>query len=214
MVDHGHSHGGHSHGGHSHGHSHSHGEEEATKPKIKHVHSHAHASPPTDRTPLLASSTSSQSAIVPAAQSKDSLKETNIPVASSSSSTTADDEEAERNDLLEEELFVHPEEFRGNIVKAAQDAGYGSTGKGHAHGRSKSISSVGGKRISLSGPSGHAGHNHDHEEGEHHSHEGHDHGDEEAAVGGHGHDGEMNMRGVFLHVLGDAVSSSFPPRRL
>jgi len=64
---------------------------------------------------------------------------------------------------------------------------------------------------------GHEGHEHDHhhddgddhDEAEH-EHEGHDHDhdhgeeDDEHALGGHSH-ANMNMQGVFLHVLGDAV---------
>ena len=55
------------------------------------------------------------------------------------------------------------------------------------------------------------GHSHEHaheDEDEHHSdYDGHDHSHEEE--GGHGHShGNMNMQGVFLHVLGDAVSTS------
>ena len=72
-------------------------------------------------------------------------------------------------------------------------------------------------------PTGGHVHSHDHAEGDGHTHE-HDHGEDghahdhsgedgdadhekeyEGGGGGHSH-GNMNMRGVFLHVMGDAVS--------
>ncbi len=79
----------------------------------------------------------------------------------------------------------------------AHDEGHGHEGNGHAHGTNGN---------------GHAGHddhdhNHDHED---HDHSGHAHGDEDkkGGGGGHGHShGSMNMRGVFLHVLGDALGN-------
>jgi zinc transporter 1 len=53
-------------------------------------------------------------------------------------------------------------------------------------------------------------HAHDHDDAERgHSHDdGHDHAKENGAGGGHGHGhGHMNMHGVFLHVLGDALGN-------
>ena len=45
---------------------------------------------------------------------------------------------------------------------------------------------------------------HSHGTDDKHDHSGHSHGES----GGHGHDhGSMNMRGVFLHVLGDALGN-------
>ena len=104
---------------------------------------------------------------------------------------------------IEDELFVHPGEFRENIVKQAHDAGYGaiasgSSKKGHAHSGSHDHSHDHSARAK--------GHGHGHDDSDHTAVE-HEHSHEESAGGhGGGEDGSMNMRGVFLHVLGDAVS--------
>jgi zinc transporter 1 len=176
-----HDHGGHSHGGG--GHSHGGKSHASTKPR-SHSHSHSHTEP-SDRTPLLSGSSSSNAP-----------GRINSP--SGESSTVIDEEEEDEDseietvDAIEEELFVHPGELRANVLKKAHDAGYGATTTtqpNHKRGQS-SLSSVGGENGAA------AGDYHDH------SHEGHgDHGAGEAAS-----DGNMNMRGVFLHVLGDAVS--------
>ena len=79
---------------------------------------------------------------------------------------------------------MHPGELRGNIVRAAHDAGYGATASAPRKG---------------SVDAGHGGHGHDG-----HAHGSHD--DEEPAAEHSAHEGSMNMKGVFLHVLGDAVS--------
>lgn len=180
---------GHSHGGHSHGHSHSHGGDlEAAKPKVKHVHSHGSAS---DRTPLLTPKTSSTH-----------TDSTIVPVASSSASATSED--SSETERAEEELFVHPGEFRANVVKAAHDAGYGAT---VGHKRTMSTSSKRSLPVHDHSAHGHSHsheHPHAHDETEEHDH---DHDEEEGGHGGHSHEGSMNMRGVFLHVLGDALGN-------
>lgn len=142
-----------------------------------------------------------------------------------------DDDEAEALD----ELLVHPARTREAIVRQAYDAGFGTPRTeggfgGHRrtpsfqsgigkHGRSRTGSaSFKNRERSASRGSGHDGHDHDHthedghdhDEEEHHDHEVHDHDhdhddeDDEHALGGHSH-ANMNMQGVFLHVLGDAV---------
>ncbi|GAA5868868.1 hypothetical protein JCM16303_000288 [Sporobolomyces ruberrimus] len=176
-----HDHGGHSHGGG--GHSHGGGaSKSAPKPK-SHSHSHSH-SEPSDRTPLLNGNGSNP---------------TNRTPPSGSSSTVVEEEEddessdlAEADDAIEEELLIHPGELRANVLKKAHDAGYGATSQSnHKRGQS-SLSSV----AENAGAGGATGDSHDH------SHEGHgDHGGEAAS------DGNMNMRGVFLHVLGDALGN-------
>ncbi|GAA5946366.1 hypothetical protein JCM3765_000216 [Sporobolomyces pararoseus] len=178
-----HDHGGHSHGGG--GHSHGGGSKSHASTRARshsHSHSHSHAEQASDRTPLLAGSSTSNAA-------------TRTTSPSGGSSTVVDEEdddedsEMETVDAIEEELFVHPGELRANVLKKAHDAGYGATSQAnHKRGQS-SLSSVG-----ENGAAG--GDAHDH------SHEGHgDHGGETAS------DGNMNMRGVFLHVLGDALGN-------
>lgn len=190
-----HDHGGHSHGGggHSHGgssksHANTSGGHSHSKQAAKsHGHSHGDStSSPTDRTPLLAGGSSSAAGRA---------------TTSGGSSTIVDDDEededvdselGEAQDAIEDELFVHPGELRANVLKKAHDAGYGTTAtttshandsehqrrEQHKRGQS-SLSSVG--------------------DGHDHSHEGH------GGAGEASSDGSMNMRGVFLHVLGDAV---------
>lgn len=94
-----------------------------------------------------------------------------------------EDDEDDSDGIVSEELYVHPGELRGNIVRAAHDAGYGAT-----TGTPKKTG--------------------DHSHGGQDTHDGHAHGqeEEEHAAGHEGQEGSMNMRGVFLHVLGDAVS--------
>ncbi|GAA5936232.1 cation diffusion facilitator family transporter [Sporobolomyces koalae] len=176
-----HDHGGHSHGGG--GHSHGGGAKSHASPTPKsdsHSHSHSH-SEANDRTPLLAGSSSNA--------------RTAATSPSGGSSTLVDDDDdadselAEADDAIEEELFVHPGELRANVLKKAHDAGYGATNAQNAHKRGQS---------SLSSVAEHGGSRDSHD----HSHDGHgDHGAEVSS------EGNMNMRGVFLHVLGDALGN-------
>jgi len=95
----------------------------------------------------------------------------------------------EAEDAIEDELLIHPGELRANVLKKAHDAGYGATNQPTHKKGQNSLASV--------AESGH-GDSHDHD------HAGHgDHGGEAPS------EGNMNMRGVFLHVLGDAVRFSF-----
>ncbi|SCV73515.1 BQ2448_7441 [Microbotryum intermedium] len=177
-----HDHGGHSHGGGGGGHSlgggHSHASHsrdvESARP-----HSHGHQSGgPSDRTPLLAAATSVS-------------RSDSVSVSPSAPSENEEDLDESEDIRAEDELFVHPGELRGNIVKAAHEAGYGataSTGNG-----------------SVARTTGHARwdsqserHGHDHGQGQSH---------DDADVAAAGQDGSMNMRGVFLHVLGDALGN-------
>ncbi|KAM0755611.1 cation efflux protein [Meredithblackwellia eburnea MCA 4105] len=227
--DHGHSHGGHSHG-HSHSHAgHSHGPTSASdleagkgkkvsKRSRSHSHGHSHShSHSSERTPLLAKPATTTTAttntdgvlpVAPAAASNTSTSSsTKVPDSNTSSDIEEEEEEEEDKDreaaAIEEELFVHPGEFRGNIVKQAHDAGYGATPSTSGHGHSHSHSHD------------HGAEGHSHEQGEHHEHGEHgEHAHEGAAAdhgghshGGHSHDGSMNMQGVFLHVLGDALGN-------
>lgn len=164
-ADHGgHSHGGgggHSHGGGGHG-GHGHGDiESSTKPKKQRPTSYAGAAAPTDRTPLLQPNASS----------------------SSPSPSSITDDEDDDVDEPEDELYVHPGELRGNIVKQAHEAGYGA----HSHADAKK-----------------SDHSHGNGDAHGHSHGGDDEDDHEAVQG---KDGAMNDYGVWLHVMGDAVSS-------
>lgn len=111
-----------------------------------------------------------------------------------SRSSSVESTEAQR---AEEELFVHPGEFRANVVRAAHDAGYG-TGRARTMSESTRRSAHGHEESHEGHSQGHDHADHDHEEA------GHNH--EHAESGGAHDHGSMNMEGVFLHVLGDAVS--------
>ncbi|KDE07706.1 hypothetical protein MVLG_01980 [Microbotryum lychnidis-dioicae p1A1 Lamole] len=176
-----HDHGGHSHvgggGGHSHGGGHNHAtltrDVESDRPPPQDHQSGR----PSDRTPLLAPAPSASRS----------------HLASTSPSTLPENEEDldEGEDIrAEDELFVHPGELRGNIVKAAHEAGYGATASTSNGVATKSTAHV--RRDSQS-----EGHGHDHGHGQSH----------DADVATSGQDGSMNMRGVFLHVLGDALGN-------
>ncbi|GEM12520.1 solute carrier family 30 (zinc transporter), member 1 [Rhodotorula toruloides] len=181
-----HDHGGHSHGGGGHGHAH--GASASTSKASHGSHSHANGQAhdePSDRTPLLSR----------AGRAGDSSSPSSRPASpahlSVSSSTAIDDadgsSDADLSDVsAEEELFVHPGELRANVLKKAHDAGYGATTgvSGTASQAARDIESqLGGDEA--------------HEEGGHGGHGDH---------GGHG-EGSMNMKGVFLHVLGDALGN-------
>lgn len=228
--EHGHSHGG---GGHDHGHSHGPKQVKDASAAAEEGHSHAVTSKKSkvngsagshshgassERTPLL-----QHSATAPQASPK--------PVTGTSGTETPFEDEEGGTDAIED-LLVHPARTREAIVRQAYDAGFGSprdtSGLGHRRTlsvpsqqqrqRSSSAGAEGAKSAdSSASASGHV-HTHDHASGDGHLHEhedddehDHDHGDEDGddhhghSHGGHSH-GNMNMRGVFLHVLGDAVS--------
>ncbi|BGP57477.1 Zinc resistance conferring protein [Rhodotorula sphaerocarpa] len=179
-----HDHGGHSHGGGG-GHGHSHGGDGHKHPKPS-VHDDHDAS---DRTPLLQNGSAvkgrkSASSLVPNSASA-SASGASTPGGSDGGNSDGEDFSAE------DELCVYPGELRANVVKRAHDAGYGAVAQAAA--------------ASGGGTAG-RGDEHDIEAGVGADEHGHSHG----GHGGHGHggqDGSMNMRGVFLHVLGDALGN-------
>lgn len=128
-----------------------------------------------------------------------------------------DEETAEQSEEEVDDLYAHPAQTRANIVRAAASghnrrrSNSTNVDMESAQGKPKSYADVLKKSNShgLSeaeqGLGQHEGHSHANGHG--HSH-GDDHEEEsKKAEKGHGHShGNMNMRGVFLHVLGDAVS--------
>jgi len=152
-----------------------------------HGHSHggakAHAEPEAHAHSYTAAPTD-RTPLLAAAGARSTLAASGSP---GGSPKVSDDEGSDEDgDGVDGALLVHPGEFREHIVKVAHDAGYGATANAHA------------------GPSkpnnhGHAHGGHDTEAG------GHDGHDEHAGTGPS--EGSMNMRGVFLHVLGDALGN-------
>lgn len=94
---------------------------------------------------------------------------------------------------------MHPGEFRENIVKAAQEVERGTSF------RARALSTASRHRPDEALLHQHSSGGGSGAEGE--EEEGHDHAEEMPLA--HGKDGAMNMHGVWLHVLGDAVSGFF-----
>ncbi|SJX63131.1 related to COT1-Vacuolar zinc (and possibly other metals) transporter [Sporisorium reilianum f. sp. reilianum] len=208
--DHGHAHGG-GHG-HSHGHaSHSHG---------AHDHSHSHAV--TD-----ASSHAHGNAHQVVSSADDAA----------AAAVAASDDNAKRGRGRQDSvgsILGHPAQTRAFVVQTAHDLGYDGSRHQHSNSITSLKSNTERSRLLTNGSTdygatdgaradleagtsspaarknGHA-HGHDSHAGHDHSHgadahdapgHGHSHG------GGHSHShGSMNMQGVFLHVLGDALGN-------
>ncbi|GAA6008932.1 cation diffusion facilitator family transporter [Rhodotorula paludigena] len=182
-----HDHGGHSHGGGGHGHSHG-----GSSAKKAHGHSHDHDEherehEPAERTPLLQGSGSKGTPARSGSPAGGLSASSSTAVDAASDAGSALDEDESDAVTAEDELFVHPGELRANVLKKAHDAGYGATTG------VSSAAHVSGAARDLEGQLGGGAHD------EHEGHGGH---------GGHGgSEGAMNMEGVFLHVLGDALGN-------
>ncbi len=214
--DHGHAHGGH---GHSHGHGgHSHG---------PHDHAHSHALPGTDAEHSHSHSHNAPQQDPPAIRdSAANAKGTTSNDDAAATSSSAAKRGRGRGDSVGS-ILGHPAQTRAFVVQTAHDLGY-DAGTRHQH--SNSITSLNGgahnerSRLLANGShdygatdgaaadleagtpnapkngrsADHDSHAADHDAPGH----GHSHG------GGHSHgEGSMNMRGVFLHVLGDALGN-------
>ncbi|CED82790.1 Zn2 transporter ZNT1 and related Cd2 /Zn2 transporters (cation diffusion facilitator superfamily) [Phaffia rhodozyma] len=99
-----------------------------------------------------------------------------------------------------ESLYRHPAQSRAAVVAAAEHMGYGATAPikhhDHSHGPDE--------REPLLAQNDHTDHAHSHSD----STSGNaDEQDKSSKSHGHGHGGSMNMEGVFLHVLGDALGN-------
>lgn len=194
--DHGHSHGGHSHGGHAHSHSH----DELSAAEEGHGHTH---DPVADESGNVADILP-QNKIGNWPQSKN-MKRNSAEVEDASSSTSHQYRRHSRSRSRVDDFPIHPASFRNEIINAARrddsdsdDAidedgnpsenspllnkdskRYSGQQRGHSHRRSQDM---------------HASHNHAKPKA--------------SGSGGHGHSHEdLNMKGVFLHVLGDALGN-------
>jgi zinc transporter 1 len=186
---------GHSHGGHSHGHSHdSHGHSR-TNDSI--AHDHAHGENGHEHTARASDADGNKR--------KNHARERSESVGS---------------------IIGHPAATRAYVVRTAHDLGYDSqSGPPDSPERQRLIS--GNNKGSYGATNGTTSHQHDHNDLEDNTAApkktktffsrltGRESGDEEAvdhghSHGGHGHshgEGSMNMQGVFLHVLGDALGN-------
>ncbi|KAJ4400189.1 Zinc resistance conferring protein [Didymella pomorum] len=174
---------GHSHGpgGHSHGHGdeHSHAEEGHSHGIEAHDHAHDHEHE------------ESSSAQTPRARRKSASGKRGSRHARSGSQgySTLD------------EIYVHPSSFRNSIIESSRhgevdDADVSESGDDQPT-----------EQTALLGKSN--GHSHSHApKKDHHKSHNHAKPKDQKSGGGHGHShGDLNMRGVFLHVLGDALGN-------
>lgn len=211
--DHGHAHGGH---GHSHGHGgHSHGS-----------HDHAHSHTVADGDDQDESAVGDAVGTISIGRKKQNNAATNEDGTVSSSVTKRG---RGRQDSVGS-ILGHPAQTRAFVVQTAHDLGY----EGSRHQHSNSITSLGGAQnertrllantsndygatdantdleAGTASPAHKNGHAHDHD-----SHADHSQGADSHDAPGHGHshgghshgEGSMNMQGVFLHVLGDALGN-------
>lgn len=215
--DHGHAHGGHGHshghGGHSHG-SHSHSHSHAVTDSDSHGHAHQDESAVGD-------------AVTPVSIGR--KKTTNNANDDGPISSSVAKRGRGRQDSVGS-ILGHPAQTRAFVVQTAHDLGYDASSR-HQH--SNSVTSINANersRLLANGSSDYGAtdanadleagtasparknaHSHDHA-----SHAGHAHGSSDPhdapghghSHGGHSHgEGSMNMQGVFLHVLGDALGN-------
>ncbi|KAH8732989.1 cation efflux protein [Phaeosphaeriaceae sp. PMI808] len=185
--DHGH---GHSHSGHDHGHDeHSHAEE---------GHAHEHGVDTHDHVVETESQRSSEATLTPhSAKRRSSI---------SGKKGKSHHRSQSRGYSTLDEIYVHPSSFRNSIIESSrlhdndeaddeEDSDDTTTAKPTEQspllGKSKSHAS------------------HDPSPKKKDCHKGHKHNQpkEQKSRGGHGHSHDLNMRGVFLHVLGDALGN-------
>lgn len=176
---------GHSHGGHSHGHSHSHGEKKAIQDNEKVTDPTATPTSPTssdlEKRPRRNSlrHNSSLERISPLKQAN--LQ--NLQQAALDVQQQIESEERHEKEELEEEQRSKDAERRDAtvvLVDGGQDA--------HEHNKDHDHE-----------------HDHSHDQGYHDHEHDHDHGKKDGKKQPSGED--LNMRGIFLHVMGDALGS-------
>ncbi|KAJ1026813.1 hypothetical protein NDA16_002110 [Ustilago loliicola] len=222
--DHGHAHGGH---GHSHGHdSHSHG-----------AHNHAHSHALTDGSANNHADAHHDEAAVGDAVAPVSIGRKRITTNTDDGAVSSSIAKRGRGrqDSVGS-ILGHPAQTRAFVVQTAHDLGYDASSR-HQHTNSiTSLGGNQSERTRLlgnatndygssdanaadleAGVASPAARKNGHSP-EHDSHAGHDHGSDVDAhdIPGHGHshsgghshgEGSMNMQGVFLHVLGDALGN-------
>lgn len=203
---HGHSHGGHSHDEHSHaeeGHAHDHGMD---------AHDHAVADERGNIADVLPQNRIGFPSNLTQTDSGKSSEVTFVQQSERRRSSLSGKKgkrhqrSQSRNYSTIDEIYVHPSSFRNSIIESsrahdhdeADDEGDSDNGAtdGHATEQSPLLAK------------GHASHDHN---GAAHDdlHKGHNHKQPKEAKsgGGHGHSHDLNMRGVFLHVMGDALGN-------
>ncbi|KAF2132510.1 cation efflux protein [Dothidotthia symphoricarpi CBS 119687] len=176
---------GHSHGGHSHGH-----DEHSTAEE-----GHAHGTDVHDHAITDETSASTQSARRKSVSGKRGKRHAH---SRSQGYSTLD------------EIYVHPSSFRNSIIESSRQNDEDEADDEHDTNASD-VEEPSEQSPLLSVPKGKNSHEHHHEasKSKDNKHTGHKHNQpKDQKSGGHGHShGDLNMRGVFLHVLGDALGN-------
>jgi zinc transporter 1 len=176
---------GHSHGGHSHGHDHAHDEHSAAEEGHSHgIEAHDHA--------VEGGHPSAVAHSRPRRKSASGKQGHRHNRSRSQGYSTLD------------EIYVHPSSFRNSIIESSRldnstdtenDSDYDAQPTEQTALLSKPNGASNGKAHSHSHNDRHQGHKHKQPK-------------DQKSGGGHGHShGDLNMRGVFLHVLGDALGN-------
>jgi zinc transporter 1 len=202
--DHGHSHGGHSHG-HSHGHS-----DEISAAEEGHSHSHAHD----EEDEVLADETGNVAEVLP--QSRIGNFPSNAPNAKNTAGRSPRKSAAgkriakrhhrsqSRNYSTIDDVPLYPPSFRNSFIESAReqpnDSGSDADGEmavaeEEASEQSPLLQKSQSPDANPSPPK------------KQDAHSDHKHKHPKEQKGGHGHSHDLNMRGVFLHVMGDALGN-------
>lgn len=203
----------HGHGGHSHGHDeHSHAEE-------GHSHSHgtdAHDHAVADESGNVADVLPQNRVAFPSAVTQTSTKSNEAAFASqagrrrssmSGKKARRHNRSQSRNYSTLDEIYVHPSSFRHSIIESSRahehDEADDEDDDAGAEGEATEQSPL------LASSKSHGSHNHSHgpPTKDHHKDHNHKQPKEAKSGGGHGHSHDLNMRGVFLHVMGDALGN-------
>ncbi|KAF2847917.1 zinc/cadmium resistance protein-like protein [Plenodomus tracheiphilus IPT5] len=204
----------HGHGGHSHGHDeHSHAEE-------GHSHSHgvdAHDHAVADESGNVADVLPQNRVAFPSAVTQTPTKsnETTHSAQAGRRRSSLSGKKARRHNRSQsrnystlEEIYVHPSSFRNSIIESSRahehDEADDEDDDTGAEGEATEQSPL------LAKPKSHASHDHSHgpTKKDHHKDHNHKQPKEAKSSGGHGHShADLNMRGVFLHVMGDALGN-------
>lgn len=202
--DHGH---GHSHGGHSHGHDeHSHAEEGHAHEHGIDAHDHAVADESGNIADVLPQNRVGFPSNLTQAPQSD-RRRSSLP----GKKARRHHRSQSRNYSTLDEIYVHPSSFRNSIIESSrvhnndeaddEEDSDDAVTDGHPTEHSPLLAKSNGHHS-------HEGHNGAHKKKDTHKDHKHNQPREQKSSGGHGHShGDLNMRGVFLHVLGDALGN-------
>ncbi|EAT88435.1 hypothetical protein HBI56_126130 [Parastagonospora nodorum] len=199
--DHGH---GHSHGGHSHSHDeHSHAEEGHSHDHGIDAHDHAVADERGNIADVLPQNRVGFPSNITQTSQSDKRR------SSLSKKAKRHSRSQSRNYSTIDEIYVHPSSFRNSIIESskahendeADDEEDSDDAATDAHPTEHSP-----LLAKSNGHHSHEAHTGAHKKDTHKDHK-HKQPKDQKSGGGHGHSHDLNMRGVFLHVLGDALGN-------